>query len=124
LIVLGFPVLDFLATLRFAQLTGVPAPIWFLASAVAGFMVLRQERVSFRARTLAALHGDRSLLRDVVDSGRKVLAGFLLIVPGVLSDVIALVLLALPINVGNPFAMQTVPNGQRNAFNGDYRRLD
>ena len=128
-IVLAFPILDFLATLRFAQWTNVPAPLWFFASAVAGAMLLRQERVSFRARTLAALHGDQSVLRGVLDSGRKVLAGLLLILPGVISDVVALVLLLLPINVGNAFAPQPVTVGRapfsgRSSIDGDFRRLD
>ena len=66
----------------------------------AGFLLLRNERTAFRARTVAALHGEQSLLRGLVDSGRKVLAAMLLILPGVVSDLVALLLLALPINVG------------------------
>lgn len=128
-IVLAFPILDFLATLRFAQWTNVPAPLWFLASTVAGAMLLRQERVSFRARTIAALHSDQSVLRGVLDSGRRVLAGLLLILPGVISDVIALVLLLLPINVGNAFAPQPATAGRApfsrgSSIDGDFRRLD
>jgi UPF0716 protein FxsA len=128
MIVLAFPVLDVLVTLRFAQWTHVPAPFLLLASTVAGALLLRHERVSFRARTLAAIHGEQFILRGVLDSGRKVLAGILLIVPGIISDLIALVLLLLPINVGNPFVPQPVPAGRgsmrRRSIEGDYRRLD
>ena len=38
LIVLTFPVIDVLATLRFARWTGVPALAWMLASTVAGLI--------------------------------------------------------------------------------------
>jgi UPF0716 protein FxsA len=128
LIVLAFPVIDVLATLRFARLTGVPALAWMLASTAAGLLLLRHERLGFRTRTLAALRGDRPLMRGLFDSGRKVLAALFLILPGVLSDVIALLLLALPINVGAKFGPQTVGAGfnvrHRNALDGDYRRLD
>jgi UPF0716 protein FxsA len=128
LIVLAFPVVDVLATLRFARWTGIPALAWMLASAVAGLLLLRHERLGFRARTLAALRGDRPLMRGLFDSGRKVLAALLLIFPGILSDLIALVLLLLPINVGAPFAPQTVGAGfgmqRRDALDADYRRVD
>src|SRR6266516_3179128 len=59
LIVLAFPVLDVLATVRFARWTGIPTLAWFIASAAAGMLLLRHERIGFRARTLAALRGDQ-----------------------------------------------------------------
>jgi UPF0716 protein FxsA len=128
LIVLAFPVIDVLATLRFARWTGIPALAWMLASTVAGLLLLHHERLGFRARTLAALRGDRPLMRGLLDSGRKVLAALFLILPGVLSDVIALLLLLLPINVGAPFSPQTVGAGfgvrRADTLDGDYRRID
>ena len=99
-IVLAFPLLDLFVTVRFARWTGVPVWIWLGLSTVAGFLLLRNERLAFRANTLAAMHGEQSLLRGLLDSGRKVLAGFLFLLPGVVSDLIALLLLALPLNVG------------------------
>ena len=59
---------------------------------------------------------------------RKVLAGMLFMLPGILSDLIALVLLALPINVGREFAPHTVGPGRypasRKAIDGEYHRVD
>ncbi|HEY1460164.1 MAG TPA: FxsA family protein [Casimicrobiaceae bacterium] len=121
LIVLIFPVLDVIATVRFAKWTGVPMMAFLLGSAVAGCLLLRHERVAFRARTLAALRGDRPLLRDLLDSGRKVLAAILLIVPGIVSDLMALTLLLLPINVGRSFAHAGLG---RPAIDADYRRVE
>ncbi|HWZ70670.1 MAG TPA: FxsA family protein [Casimicrobiaceae bacterium] len=128
LIVLAFPVIDVMATLRFARWTGVPALAWILASTVAGLLLLHHERLAFRARALAALRGDRPLMRGLIDSGRKVLAALFLILPGVLSDLIAILLLLFPINVGAPFSPQTVGAGygarRSDALDGDYRRVD
>jgi UPF0716 protein FxsA len=121
LIVLIFPVLDFVATVRFARWTGVPLMALFLGSALAGTLLLRHERVAFRAHTLAALRGDQPLMRGLLDSGRKVLAAILLIVPGIVSDVMALALLLLPINVGGSLAPLTTG---RSTLDGDFRRLD
>jgi UPF0716 protein FxsA len=122
-IVMAFPVLDLYVTVRFARWTGVPVWAWIGVAMVGGFLLLRNERTAFRARTVAALHGEQSLLRGLVDSGRKVLAAMLLILPGVVSDLVALLLLALPINVGR--RIEAAARGRRfDAIEGDWRRLD
>lgn len=126
-IVLIFPVLDVLATIRFARWTGIPMAVWLIASTIAGIALLRKERITFRAKTLAALRGDQPLLRGLLDSGRRVLAALLLILPGVISDVIALLLLLLPINLGAPLMTQAAAAGRgfgRKSLEGDFRRLD
>jgi UPF0716 protein FxsA len=128
IIVLGFPVIDLYATVRFARWTGVPVWGWLAMSFIAGAYLLRNERIAFRANTIAAMHGEQLLLRGLVDSGRKVLAGMLFLLPGILSDLIALVLLALPINVGREFAPRAVGAGRyrasRDTIDGDYHRVD
>jgi UPF0716 protein FxsA len=92
-IVLTFPVIDLLATVRFARWTGVPLWMWLGLSTVAGFVLLRNQRLAFRSATAAAMHGQQLALRGLFDSGRKVLAGFLFLLPGIVSDLMALLLL-------------------------------
>jgi UPF0716 protein FxsA len=128
-ILLGFPAADLYATLRFAQWTGVPVWVWLSISVVSGLLLLRNERTAFRAHVLAALHGEQSLLRGVVDSGRKVLAGLFLLLPGVVSDLIAVALLMLPINTGRGFEPQPAGAGQpsygrRESLEGEFRRIE
>ncbi len=127
-IVLGFPLIDLYMTVRFARWTGVPVWAWLTMSVVAGLYLLRNERTAFRANTVAAMHGEQPLLRGLVDSGRKVLAGVLFLLPGILSDLLALVLLALPLNLGREFAARTAAAGpfrsNRKALDGEFRRVD
>ncbi|HET8831859.1 MAG TPA: FxsA family protein [Casimicrobiaceae bacterium] len=124
-IVMLFPLLDLVVTARFARWSGVPMWMWLTVSAIAGLYVLTHERAQFRTRTLAAFRGDQSLMRGLLDSGRRVLAGMLLVVPGILTDVVALVLLALPINQRGEFDPQPVTAGRvRRTLEGNYRRLD
>ena len=113
-IVMSFPLLDLFVTARFARWSGVPMWMWLTGSAIAGLCVLTHERVQFRTRTLAAFRGDQSLMRGLLDSGRRVLAGMLLLVPGILTDVMALVLLLLPINQRGGFDPQPVTAGRMN----------
>lgn len=127
LIVLGFPLIDLYATVRFARWTGVPLWAWLGISALAGIYLLHSERTAFRANTVAAMHGQQPLLRGLVDSGRKVLAGMLFVFPGVVSDFFALVLLALPLNLGRDFAARAAAvhfGGGGKAIDGEFRRLD
>jgi len=126
-IVLIFPFLDLYVTARLARFTGVPMWFWLVSSAVAGAWLMRNERLEFRARTVAAMHGEYPLLRGLVDSGRKVLAGILFIWPGVLSDLLGLLLLLLPINQRGGFGPEPVTAGRAHyrpseTLEGDWRR--
>lgn len=127
-ILLGFPAADLYATVRFAQWTGVPVWVWLSISVVSGLLLLRNERMAFRANVLAALHGEQSLLRGVVDSGRKVLAGILLLLPGVVSDLFGVALLMLPINIGRGIELTAGGGrstyGRRTSIDGEYRRIE
>ena len=97
---------------------------------VAGALLLNNERNEFRMKTVAALHGEQPVLRGLLDSGRRVLAGLLLMLPGIASDVVALVLLALPFNVGRSHEPLAAGDGRwprrrdYNAIDGDFRRVD
>jgi len=123
MIVLGFPLFDLFATVHLARWTGIPAWAWVGLPLVAGFLLLRNERLAFRARTIAALHGEQAALRELFDSGRKVLAGFLLLLPGVISDVLALALLALPLNVGRSGYVPRAAAAGRSPIDGEFRRM-
>jgi UPF0716 protein FxsA len=129
-IVLAFPIADLYLTARIARWSGIPLWIWLAGSFVAGALLLNHERGEFRMKTVAALHGGQPVLRGLVDSGRRVLASLLLMLPGIASDIVALVLLALPLNVGRSYeplaagAGRSPHNGDFDALDGDYRRID
>jgi len=129
-IVMSFPLLDLFVTARFARWSGVPMWMWLTGSAIAGLCVLTHERVQFRTRTLAAFRGDQSLMRGLLDSGVRVLAGMLLLVAGIRTDVMALVLLLLPINQRGGLYPQCVTAGcasyraYRRTLYAEWRRID
>jgi UPF0716 protein FxsA len=67
-----------------------------LAAMVAGVAVIRRAGAGFAPSLLAALQGGHAPFAVVWATGRRFLAGVLLIVPGVISDVLALLLLLWP----------------------------
>ncbi len=129
-IVLVFPLADLYLTAHIARWTGIPLWIFLTGSLVGGLLLLRTERIAFRMNTVAALHGEQALMRGLLDSGRKVLAGFLLIIPGLVTDTIALLLLMLPLNVGRGFEPQPAgaarwpQDREFDTLDGDYRRVE
>jgi UPF0716 protein FxsA len=108
--------------------------IWLLAAVFAGAAVIRQEQASFMPRLQQALAQGQPPFGLLWASGRRFLAGVLLIVPGPFSDAIALLLLLWP----RPAAMspaapdrekpvQPQANAHRaegDVIEGEYRRED
>ncbi len=70
---------------------------WLMFSFIAGVLLIKEARFSLMTRLASALSQGQFSLAAFIDSFRTVLAGLLLIFPGIISDVMALVLLLLPI---------------------------
>jgi len=69
---------------------------WLLFSAIIGWALIKEESLAVFGRLASAMQNGQSPFAALWDSGRTMLAGLLLIFPGVLSDIFALVLLLLP----------------------------
>lgn len=70
--------------------------IWLLAAIIVGGMVINQEQASFMPRLQQAMAQGHPPFGLLWASGRRFLAGVLLIIPGPMSDFIALILLLWP----------------------------
>lgn len=123
-ILLGFPLLEIALLARLADTHGWWILAWVVVAAVAGFALLKEARFALVARVGAALSGGEFSIAAFVESARTVLAGLLLIFPGVISDFLALVLLLLPRRMPEPVHAH-VPARSRNPGNvidGQFRR--
>jgi len=93
LILLAFPALEILLLFELAGRFG-----WFLLgylmlAAMAGWLLIMDERMVVFARMVQTLEQGRHPLLALLASARKIIAGVLLIIPGVASDVIGVLLL-------------------------------
>ena len=96
LLMLSFPVLEAVGIFWIADRIGAWVLLWLLLAAIAGVTLIRFERVAWGARMLFAVQSGVNPMSSLFASGRILLAGGLLVFPGFISDVIALVLLMIP----------------------------
>jgi UPF0716 protein FxsA len=96
-ILLGFPLLEAVVLVRLSETFGW---WWILAlvilSACAGMALIKEARFAMLARLASGVAQGGFPIAALTDSARVVLAGLLLIFPGVVSDLIAITLLLLP----------------------------
>jgi UPF0716 protein FxsA len=95
-ILLGFPVLEALVLVRLSETLGWWVLGWVVLAACAGMALIKEARFALVARLAHGFAQGRFAIAALTDSARTVLAGLLLIFPGVVSDLLALTLLLLP----------------------------
>src|SRR5271154_1097603 len=95
-ILLGFPVMEAVVLVRLAETFGWWVLAWVVLAACAGMALIKEARFALVARLAAGLAQGHFSISALTDSARTVIAGLLLIFPGVVSDLMALTLLLLP----------------------------
>ena len=122
-ILLVLPVLDIYATIRFAESFDVPAILLFVPGFIFGFLLMKRETSTLKARFVNALQS-MSLPGVVFDSGRRMLAAALFLFPVFMIDIFALCLLLIPSrSTPQVVAAVSVPSGPR-VMDGEFRRVD
>jgi UPF0716 protein FxsA len=120
-ILLGFPLLEAVVMVRLAETMGWWVLAWVVLAACAGMALIKEARFALVARLATGIAQGRFPIGALTDSARTVLAGLLLIFPGVVSDLIALTLLLLPgPRVVSESAARRAPHGT--LIEGEFRR--
>jgi len=118
LAVLAFPVLEAWVLFRLGERFGWWVVAWLIAAVVIGVLLIRLEKLVWAIRIAGSLRESRSPLAALLASVRSVVVGVLLIFPGVVSDVLALLLWIWPLPKGTPLG----PGAD--AIEGEFRRED
>ncbi len=120
-ILLGFPLLEAVVLVRLSETLGWWVLAWMILAACAGMALIKEARFAMLARLAAGLAEGQFSIVALTDSARTVVAGILLIFPGVVSDLIALTLLLLP---GPRLASDSASRRRRDAtlIEGEFRR--
>lgn len=96
IILLCFPALEIYTLFQLADVVGWWLAVWLIASALFGFLLIREEKLAFFGRLVVGMQSGQHPFAAMFDSGKTLMAGVLLIFPGVISDAIALILLLIP----------------------------
>jgi UPF0716 protein FxsA len=99
LILLAFPALEFFLLVELARLYGWWVLAYLVLSALCGWTLISGERLTMLPRILQTLREGEHPMLVVLSSARTFVAGALLIFPGVLSDILAVLLLIIPISL-------------------------
>ena len=119
IIMLSFPALEVYLLVEVYQYIGWWVVVLLAVSALTGMMLIAEERLVFVARMVVTLQNGGSPFRALFESGRNMVAGALFIFPGVISDVLALIILLLPSRWLGRKATNTLPPG---VIEGEFRR--
>lgn len=125
IIALGLPALELVGIYLIWQLIGVWTLIWLAGAAVVGIRLLRREHLDFMPRLAQSVMDGHTPLAVMLASFRRVLAGLLLVFPGMGSDLLALILLLWPggRQPRRPPTQASTHPGET-VIEGEYRRLD
>jgi len=117
-LILAFPVLEAWLLFRLGDRFGIWVLAWLVLAAVCGALLIRFERLVWAIRLAGSLREQRSPFTALLASARTLVAGLLLIFPGVISDVLALLVLIWPAPRGRPLGTE----GEIEVIEGEYRR--
>jgi UPF0716 protein FxsA len=114
-ILLAFPFIELYVLIRLASEYGWWVALYLLATASAGWMLIQEEKLAVFGRLLQIVQTGQHPVVALLSSARTLLAGVLLIFPGVISDIFAILLLLIPM----PSNRTPPPPPNRTAANDD-----
>jgi len=98
LALLAFPIAEIWILINLFQQYGWWVLLYLVAMVLLGLQLIRDEKLLFSGRMMQSLSQGGNPMKAVFGSARNIVAGILLIIPGVLTDLIAVVLLLIPVD--------------------------
>ncbi len=125
-IVLAFPVIELIGLVLLAgRIGGLATLLWLVASALVGMWILRNQRLGLLLTAWGALNqGGQMSLYQMLWPLRFLLAGVLLIFPGVISDIIALILRGPQLGAGQSAPGEGPRAANDSVIEGEFSRVD
>jgi UPF0716 protein FxsA len=115
-ILLAFPFAEIFLLVKLGHLYGWLVLVYLVVIGFLGLQLIKGEKLLISAKMMQSLSAGGNPIKTMLGSARNMFAGVLLMIPGVITDVIAVILLLIPIkNTGN-----ANPAGATNAGNQQY----
>ena len=97
LILLAFPIAEIVLLVELGQRYGWWLLLYLVVIGYLGLQLIRGEKQQIPAKMMQSMSEGGNPIKAMLGSARNMVAGVLLIIPGVISDVIAAILLLIPI---------------------------
>lgn len=126
LVLLAFPIAEIWILINLFHQYGWWVLLYLVIMFLLGLQLIRDEKLLFSGRMMLSLSQGGNPMKAMFGSARNIFAGILLILPGVMTDVIAAVLLLIPIknNSQNPQAYQNGQAANDDVIEGEFHRED
>lgn len=127
LCLLAFPIVEIALLIGLASEYGWKVLLYIIVVAILGLRLIRDEKQMLTGRVMQSLMGGAHPIKAIFGSARNIIAGILLVIPGVITDVIAVILLLMPVKHIPPSA--STGSHSKSAANddvieGEFRRED
>lgn len=132
IILLAFPFVELFLLIQLGNEYGWWLLLYLVVIGYLGLQLIRGEKLLISAKMMQSLSSGGNPIKTILGSARNMVAGVLLIIPGIITDIIAVILLLIPISKPG---LNSSPNNQyqqstnRNAANddvieGEYTKID
>lgn len=133
LILLAFPLAEIWLLIELAERYGGWLLMYLMAIGWLGLRLIREEKAGFSVRMMQNMAAGGSVGKAVFGSARNIIAGILLLLPGVITDIIAVAMLLAPLEKSRSATMTSEKAPQRSStyqaanedvIEGEFRRED
>lgn len=98
LILLAFPFAEIFLLIQLADEYGWWLLLYLVVIGYLGLQLIRGEKLLISAKMMQSLSSGGNPIKTILGSARNMVAGVLLIIPGIITDIIAVILLLIPIS--------------------------
>lgn len=120
IILLGFLVTEAFLLISLGQRYGIWLLVYLVLVGYLGLQLIRGEKQMMSAKMMESIKAGGNPMKTMVGSARNMIAGVFLMIPGVITDVIAAILLLIPIQQPkvnpNTDSYQTDQSGYEGSF--------
>lgn len=133
LILLAFPIAEIWLLIELADRYGWLLLFYLIGIGWLGLRLVREGKATFSLRMMQNMTAGGSPAKAIFGSLRNLIAGVLLMVPGVITDIIAVILLLIPIrqvqaagtpSSDEPFRSSPYQAANDDVIEGEFRRED
>ena len=133
LILLAFPIAEIWLLIELAHKYGWLLLLYLVGIGWLGLRLIREEKATFSLRMMQNMAAGGNPAKAVFGTARNIIAGVLLMLPGVITDIIAVTLLLIPIKnaqplnepaSNDPFRSSPYQAANDDVIEGEFRRED